>query len=354
MAKTVEVSPDNGSTWYVLPGGTGEFVNEGESIEDTIFGHTFRSGLTGLIGWGINGNAIYKNFAGYLAKILQQGTATTFTAEAMTLVSGKTYRINDTTKEIWDRSEATMDILDTAVSVAASNIKNIDYLFGQVTFVDSYTPSGAITATGKYFPTTQLGKGRTFTLTLQADAIDDTDFATAQANGGYRTFTPGLRTVALELGGIFDATVNSKSDLAARNELIIEIDPAGDGLSIARGFFRMITTGQSGDVGALEEETLNLTLNVPDEVTNPAVAIPFGWDHAANTTLSDAIKTILDAWSAETIIDARYLPQGATGQSPLDGVSGDVVVTDVSLTGGLSDMNTFVANLQGSGAYTEV
>jgi uncharacterized protein (UPF0212 family) len=50
----------------------------------------------------------------------------------------------------------------------------------------------------------------------------------------------------------------------------------------------------------------------------------------------------------------RYLPQGAIGQTPLDGIEGAFVVADVSLSGGLSDMNVFQVELQGTGQYTEV
>ncbi len=107
------------------------------------------------------------------AELKKVGTPVAFTAEAMTLVSGKTYAIDNASKEIWDRSEVTMDILDTAASVAAADILNIDYLFGRVTFVASYTPSGAITATGKSFPVAAAGKANTYNLTMTADAIDE-------------------------------------------------------------------------------------------------------------------------------------------------------------------------------------
>lgn len=348
MAKVIQVSPDDGSTWYDLPGSGGSFNMDGEPIDDTILGSTFRSNLAGLITWGVDSDAIYKGYAGYLAKILQQGTATAFTAEAMTLVSGKTYKIDATAKEIWDRATVPT-IYDDAVD-KSDEVLYIDYLYGQVTFKATYTVTGAVTADGEYFPTTQLGKGNSYTLTMSAETKDTSDFATVQANSGNRTFEPGLRTVALELGGIFDSTVNSKADLVARGELIIEIDPTGTGESICRGFFRMLTTGQSGDVGALEEETLSLSLNVPSDAQ---INDFFSWRHTA-TTLPQAVQEIITAWETEVVIDVQYLPSGATGQSPLDGIKGDAMLSDISLSGGLSDMNVFAATFQGSGAITEV
>lgn len=352
-AKVIQVSDDNGVNWHTLPGATGSFMTEADSITDTIFGDTFESHEIGLLGWTVSANAYFKGYAGYLAEIKQIGTATSFSSESMTLRSGKIYDIDDTTKSIWQRTSGSFAVTDGSGDVT-DEVEWVDYLFGAIKFLDSYTPTGSVTVDGHYYPTSQLGKGQSFTLTMTANAIDNTDFATAQGNGGYKTFEPGLRIVQLELGGIFDATVNSKSDLAARNELIVEIDPAGDGLSIARGFFKMMSTEQSGDVGALEEESLSLELTVPLEETNPGVYIPFSWLHDATTKLAQAVQICLQSWIDQTLIDVRYLPQGSAGQSPLDGISGDCIVTDVSLSGGLSDMNTFVADFQGSGAYTEV
>jgi hypothetical protein len=354
-AKVVNISNDAGVTWRSLPGSQASFDSEAESIEDTILGQTFSSNEVGLVTWSVSSDGIFKGFAGYLAEIKRVGTPVTFTAEAMSLVSGKTYEIDDATKAIWDRSEATMDILDNGVSVAAADIESIDYLFGRVTFVSSYTPTTPITATGKSFPVSAAGCSNSYTLTMSCDAIDNTCFNTAQANDGVRIFTAGLRTVSLELNGIFDATEVFAADLLARTEVIIEVDPAGDGSSVARGFFKLSSTSQSGAVGALEEETVSFELTVPDETTNPDADPPFAWSHSATTTLNQAIRDVLDSWEQElNTYEVQYLPNGATGQSPLDGKEGAFVVTDVSLSGGLSNMNVFTVELQGTDAYTVV
>ncbi len=318
---------------------------------DTILGQTFESNIAGLIQWSIESNAIWKGYAGYLAEVKQAGVSTAMTTEAMTLVSGKTYKITNTAKDVWDRN-TTFVVFDNAVDQTAE-VLEIDYLFGKVTFKASYTPTGPVTVTGAYFPTAQLGKGNAFTLTMSCEPIQTTDFATAQANGGYHTNIPGLRTVAIELSGTFDATINSKDDVNDRNELIVEIDPVGDGKSVCRGFFRLLSASQSGEVGALEEETLSLSLSVPYSA-NDFIANYFAWEHANDSSIPEAIKKITTAWLDETTIDVRYLPTGATGASPLDGISGDAIMTDISLNGSLSDVNRFEATFTGTGVYTEV
>jgi len=353
-AKVINISSDAGVTWYGLPGSQGAFNVEAEGIGDTILGAEYQSNEIGLESWKVSSDGIYKGFAGYLAEIKRVGTPTSMTGEAMTLVSGKTYAIDAALKEIWDRSQA-LTFEDNAVPVAVVDILNIDYLFGQVTFTAGYSVTGPITvASGFYFPTAAAGCANSYTLTMSADAIDESCFNTVQVNNGTRTYRSGLKTVGLELTGIFNATQNFKAALIAREEVIIEIDPAGDGSSVARGFFKLMTTGQSGAVGALEEETTSWSLQVPD-VTNNAIAVyPFSWRHVG-TTLNLAIRKVLDSWlQGLNTYEVQYLPLGVIGQSPLDGIEGAFVVTDVSLSGGLSNMNVFQVELQGTDEYTEV
>lgn len=350
-AKTVQVSIDSEVTWRTLPGSTGSLSEESTPIDDTIFGNSYMSQEAGLIAWSISAEAMWKGFAGYKAKLKEAGTPTVATAEAMTLESGQIFFIDNVTKEIWDRTAAI--VAYDGVTDVTAEVEWYDYLFGRLKFVDTYTVVGTITVDITYIPTVTLGKGNSYTLTMTADMIDNSDFPTTQANGGYRTYESGLRTVELEISGIFDATVDAHTKLNTRGTIIVEIDPAGDGYSVGRGFFRMTTNSQSGDVGALEESTLNFVLNVPDD---DLLLQPFGWKHDAGTTLSQAVQDVLGKWldTTDNSLIARYLPTGVTGASPLDGIKGTILFSDISLSGGLDDMNTFTAEMQGSGAYTEV
>jgi hypothetical protein len=341
MAKRIQIL--DSATWRTFPGNKGELSREGASLRDTVFGQTFDSNMTGLINWSINTNGIFKGFAGYLAKIMKSGSSTATTAEAMTLVSGKTFQLNSAAHRVLDRA-VMPTFTDNGVAVPGGDILSIDYLNGTVTFTSGHTVTGPIImATGSYLPMTQVGRANGFTLTQTANAIDDTDFETAQGNDGKQVFIPGLRTVALSLKGIHSAA-NAFGDLLdARQEMIIEIDPAGNGKSFARGWFRAMGTGQSGDVGEQEEENINFSLAVPDDED---IALAFSWFHASDTTLSRAIRVALDAWEDEELVEVNYLENGTTG------VQGEAVITDISLTGGLEAMNEFSVKFQGSGALT--
>lgn len=341
MAKRVRLSDDSGVSWYTLPGNTAELTNEAGQIDDTIFGQNFASTQTGLIGAIINANGLFKGFAGYKAVIKKSGSSTGMTSEAMTQVgSSKTYFITDATKNFWDHN-VTPTFLDGVTPIDPEDIESIDYLFGRVTLDAGYTVVGTISlATGSYIPMTQIARGTAFSLTQQSNMVDDTDFETAQSNDGHREFIYGLKTVSLEITGIYAASNAFKALLEARAEICIEINPDGNNKSVARGLFKAVDTGQSGDVGDQEQETINFALSVPDDED---LISPFKWLHANDTTLSRSLQIALAAWEDNTIIEGQYLPNGVTG------FGADVLVQDISLGGGLEDMNEFTVALQVSG-----
>ena len=347
MAKRIRLSKDNGATYFTLPGNGGELQNELGELVDTIFGQEFSSTESGLFGWQINSNAVFKGFAGYVTTIKRRGTSTAMTSEAtarVTNISPPTFAITDTTKQVWDTGKS-LTVFDDGDLVSINDIVNIDYLFGRVTFPTGYTPTGAITVTGSYFPLADLCGAKSFTLTQTAEGIDDTDMCIAQTNGGNRIMSYGLKTVSLETSGIYKSANAILTTLQEREDHVIEINPDGGGDTVARGIFRLASQGQSGDVGALEEETVSWRLMVPDTVKLKA---PFAWIHTSSTTINRSIRIALDAWEDNTIIAARYLPMGNSG------VGGDVVVTEISLSGGLEAMNEFSVTLQGTGPLSTV
>jgi hypothetical protein len=340
MPKIVQISADD-ITYNTLPGNTGELTRDGAVIDDTIWGQTFRSGFTGLIGWGVSANAVYKGYPGYVTKLLKPGTSTAMTGEATTLTETLTYQITNAAKRVLDRATVPT-VLDNAVAVSDANIQWIDYLFGRVKFIAGYVPTGPITITGNYLPTQNLGKSLSHTLTMTAGAVRTTDYPTAQANNGHNTFSPGLRQVSLETGMVYNSADAWAATHAARGELILEINPDGVSKSIARGFFRLMSQRQSGNNAELEEEGLNFQLNVP-LLDVKAVQSPFSWTHAADTPLPLAVRKCLDAYLNETLVWVKYLPNGIAG------FKGQAVVTNTSLTGGLESANSFTIALQGTG-----
>jgi len=345
-AKTIAISADD-ITYNNLPGSQGELSREGAVIDDTIFGQSFKSGLTGILTWSVTANAVYKGFAGYLAKLKKPGTPTAAAGEACTVITGKTYQINNTAKRVWDRT-VNVVVKDNAVDHTA-DVASVNYLFGKVTFDNAYAVVGPVTVDVTYLPMVDLGKAQSYTLTQTADAIKDTDFPTAQANGGFNTHRPGLRTIAAEFPVVHSMYDDWQQFLIDRNEIIIEINPDGNSKSIARGFFRLMSDRQSGNVGALEQENISFSLNVPlADSGDPDIELPFSWSHTVDSPIPAAIKTALDAYIDETEVYVKYLPEGTNG------VKGQGVVTNLSLTGGMEAPNVFAVTVIGDGGLTDV
>jgi len=346
--KRIQVSSDNGSTYVTLPGNQGELTAvEMGNVTDTVFGQTFESQQPTLGMWGVTSNGLFKGVAGYNAVIKKSGTPTAMTAEACTLVSGKTYQITAATKRVISWLN-TLTVLDNAVDRTAQ-VESIDYLTGKVTFLASHTVVGPVTVTGSYLPMTQVAKGRSFNLRQSVAQVDTTGYDDAQGNGGFKTFDEGLRTVSLELGGIFSATAAWAAAAVARGIVYVEVDldASNTGKNVFRGFFKIMSTSQSGNQGDVETQTVNLSLWVPD---SDLVVTPFSWTIDSASRLSSAIQKCLAAFAAQSTLKVRYLPQGAIGQSPNDGTVGDAIVTEASLANSIDGQNEFSFTFRGTGA----
>ena len=228
---------------------------------------------------------------------------------------------------------------------------------GTVTFATpkaESSASGPVTVTGWYFPLTELGTAQSFTLTQTAETTDTTDFATAQANGGFNTFRQTLATVAIELGQFYSLAAEFHAALLARSTLIIQINPDGaytgespTAYSIARGYFKAVTDNVEGDVGGDENESVTFNLFVPQSPT--LLETPFAWEHGSATTLNQAVQDLLSAFLTQAEVQVQYLPNGLTA-SGNGGKEGNAVITEISLSGGVDVMNEFTVSLQGTGA----
>ena len=185
--------------------------------------------------------------------------------------------------------------------------------------------------------------------------------ADPDGRGGYMLYSPGLRTVSLSISGVtiperkFANELNFRTALQNREELIIEVNP--DGLDVGGGTgngigFRMwmkfASASEEGDVGQTQTTSLEFTLSVPyDE----KIVLPFNMDGRI-LRLPGALIDAFDSWiNEEYQNEVRYLPSGTTDGT---GITGKVIISDLSLSGGLTSMNTFNVEMMGNGRYTEV
>jgi predicted secreted protein len=195
---------------------------------------------------------------------------------------------------------------------------------------------------------TQLAAYQKYSLSQSQSPIDLTDIPTVQGNSGQSIFGYGLKTVSLEVDGIYSITNAYRAALLARSEVILEINVDGSSKTVARGFFKPASRKQSGKVGALEDETVKFDLTVP---SSTLLLTPFRWNFAS-TDLSMAVQICINAYINETSLYVKYLPDGGTTSNA--GLTGTAIVSDMSLAGGITAMNEFSVSLQGTGAATAV
>jgi hypothetical protein len=338
MSKRIRISTDAGVTFSTFPGSTGDMRRELASVGDTVFGQDYASADVSIGNWQVTCNSFFKGVAGYIAQLKQGGTPVAMAAEPTTLVSGKTYQITNAVKRIINYATA-VTVFDNAIDKTAF-VQSIDYLNGTVTFLASYTVIGPVTITGQYVPTAVIAKSRSFTLTQGGAEIDSTSYDTALANGGWRSYDPGLKNARLEIRGIYDAAANLQTALASRALVYVEVAPANDALTLFRGFFKRSNFGQAGDVGALEDRTTTLDLFVPD---GPLVERPFGWYLGAGSTLNLAVQKALTSWTGATKPKIQYLPDGVSG------FVGDTIVTEATLANDFAGLNEFRFTFRGDG-----
>lgn len=342
-AKIIRVADLNETEWFNIPGSTGDLSREKDAADDTIFGASWTSEQPTLINWSVSADAFYRGFAGYRSVLRRMGTPTSFTNQAMEQEDGQTYIISDLDFTPWNWQEDIV-VEDGAVAVDSSDIVEIDPLFGRVTFADDYVVSGPITVSGEYFPLETFGNANSFDLTQTADTTETTSFEIAQDNGGFMTMRPTLRTASLSLTAFYRSDNDFDEPLREDEQFIVEIDPAGNGETRARGIYRVQTNSQTGDVGGDEESTVDLVLSVPEGF------VPFSWYFEEENNMPGGLRLILNAYLNRENVMVEYLPEGL-GEP---GNKGEVIITDTSLSSEVNGIVEASIELQGTGRLESI
>ena len=188
-----------------------------------------------------------------------------------------------------------------------------------------------------------------------------TDDDDPDARGGFMLYSPGLRTVGLSMSGVtvptrkFSSELDFRQALLDREELLIEVNPDGiavgtgddDGVGF-RSWMKFASASEEGDVGQTQTTSLEFTLTVPydEEIPTPVALV------GNIKRLPEAVLDAVDSWlNEEYQNEVRYLPSGSTDGT---GIEGKVVISDLTLSGGLTAMNVFNVEMMGNGRYKSV
>lgn len=341
--KSFRVSKD-GTLYREVPGSSADITTDLSSADDSVFGTTFTSQQPTLATWNMSSNGFYKGFPGYKATLKRAGTPTATTGEALAVdpEDSLMYRVVDRTRSLWAYEEG-VAVYDGATVVDEADIDYVDFLQGAVKFASTYTVTDDITVDVSYRSLSPICFAQSFTLTQSADTENTTDFCQAQDNGGFAVFSYQQQSVELSLEGFYSDTSGFFADLMARDQVIIEINPDGEGKSVARGYFRAANHSQSGDTGSTETESISWNLSVPE-----GVRYPFSWYHAEDSSIPNAVKWVLEAWIGREELYVQYRAENSGFIK-----SGKVLVGDTSLSGAVEEINDFSFDFQGSGELEE-
>jgi len=195
-----------------------------------------------------------------------------------------------------------------------------------------------------------MAKGRSFSLTQTQTTIDQSTYDDAQANGGWRSYNAGLKTVSLSVGNVYAITAGWQAILNTGGIIYIkgDVNIGAAGATVFRGMFMLSQRAQSGNQGDLEAETLTLPLYVAPGNT---LAFPWQWYVTSSSTLNTAIQMGIQAYLNNSPLYIQYLPNGIVQG---DGQTGQVIITESSMANAIDGINTFTFTFQGTEAPTAV
>lgn len=132
--------------------------------------------------------------AGKRALVKVSGTPVAFTSEATT-DSGdhQTYQITDPLKRVWDR--ATALVVKVGGTVTGESY-TFNRLTGKVTFASVNAGRAAVTLTGAYIPLSVAVGGKSFSIQIAVNTLDDSDFDGVNTASGFATKQIGTKDVS--------------------------------------------------------------------------------------------------------------------------------------------------------------
>ena len=392
--KAIETAND----WHLMTGSEASFEPTAGTLDDTIFGGrgSWSSIQAGILSHTGSSNSLIKGYAGYETKVsyvesIFTTVKATFTELTKTGIgktkrdglgltaddiyyemasfdfpaTGANYRtytvVNGTVTSITDTGTPTDSALYAEGDHVVLNINQSGFFSSNsnlISFVNflipGFTANAKLAGNANIFncivsKLKEIGGAMTYNLTQTAESLNDTTFKKARENKGYMTYTPGLRTIGLEITGLYE---QDNSDtllmlLESRTPVVVEIRPQGkeNNASFARGLFYITGLPQSGAVGQLEDQTFNFNLYVRSEGAGDVKLLdPFIW-FINEDEIGSANRILINAYRNRKHIVFRYIETGDVSKSYKAGIA---MITDFGLQGGLEDMNRFTVQLQGS------
>lgn len=315
---------DDTKNWKRLSVNNYDFSLDAETIEDTIFGHRYRSSTKGLVSWGSNLNIIMKGNVGYTTTLNRNKSKSSF-SEILTRVNSTTYSSNNL---VYIFSTVAVDgvLLDESEYVAKP-------LASKIVFNNPLPESATVTVTGENYHFETIGSITSFTLSQETNLIDKTRLGRSGLVKYFREYSQGIKTVSFSCTMI-DTEEDWDTIIQDREPFVIEID---FGSMKTRGIFKLRSFSRSadvGDVGTVQETSLDFTLYAPDMNDNS-----FTWFYTDNSN----INTLMSVWESNKNSYIRYVDKEI--------LEGKVIPSSINISGSLSSMVELDVVFRGTGEY---
>ena len=335
--KKIKISTDN-VTFYDVPADSPTLNVAATLQENTDLSNTvgFKSRVQGLKDFNLSAGGNFKPDLTYQFNIKRGGTPTAFSGEVFSNTVGDTWKIDDISKDVWDRT-VTPDFFDNAVPVLDADILSIDYLTGEVTF--TATKVGPITADGTFIPTTVGDCVNTATLDFSIELEEDTNVKTV--DDGWKTRQSKLKDVSISLSAFNDLTKSLFNSIVANETILVEITLGNTDQQVIRGWFLIESDNETGSVGDLETEDFTLQL---DGSLNSS----FSWAYPVSG-FNTALKILTDHYFNGGDLFVQSIPENIIA----NGKQGAVLMESLSLSLDLNGKMTFSTTLQGNGALVD-
>lgn len=337
--KLVALSRDNSPASYInVPTGDASLTITADSIDNTVYGSGFSSAINGLKSWESGFTVKMRKSAGFRTSVKRPISSTPVTKLPLSPIGGGVWSATVNSQSLWDSGKS-ISVFVSGAKVHNDNLKYISPLEGKVFFADHYTPSGLVTVDANILTLEEVGCVESVSLSVDSDIINMSCFKSSKS--GFHRNIKGLKKVKLDMKG-FHSTGDTV--LHDNDDVMIEVDVEGNGNTLVRGNYRLMSIGLSGDVGGVQDSDVTLSLNVKEGV------LPFAVTYNSDSKLPVAMKDVLSSVLGSGDLHIRYMPYGYSR----DVFQGEVIVNSVVFTSSVTDLCNWDVALVGEGVLKQI
>lgn len=202
---------------------------------------------------------------GKVARIrVTAATATSSTNNAATLsTNGLTLTIDSTSRRHWNRASSTHVVVFEGAVNRTTDIAEINYVQGKVTFDTAHSTASAWTIDTEYLTSSYVGQGRNWSADVSVNMLDQTSFSTTTGDVQWRTTKPGLSEATVSIDRFWGETTGPAffDRLASNQDTVVELWRDHASARKLEGFAYVSQDGFDVPIDESASEAVELTID---------------------------------------------------------------------------------------------